>query len=128
MQKLKRAWFFCLHKTWLVLAVSIVILATVVTLLRFGLPYAHSYKTNIEQLIAENYGARVQIGQLSAGWQSTGPALLLQQVEVKNEQGDVLLQIAETRVRIDFWGSLRGLWAFRGTRFGPKSHVLKSRV
>lgn len=109
MQKLKRAWFFCLHKTWLLLAVSIVILATVVTLLRFGLPYAQSYKTNIEHLIAENYGAKVKIGQLSAGWQSTGPALLLQQVEVKNEQGEALLQIAETRVRIDFWGSLRSL-------------------
>ncbi len=109
MQKLKRAWFFCLHKTWLLLAVSIVILATVVTLLRFGLPYAQGYKSNIEQLIADNYGAKVQIGQLSAGWQSTGPALLLQQVEVKNEQGDVLLQIAETRVRIDFWGSLTSL-------------------
>lgn len=109
MQKLKRAWYFCLHKTWLLLAVSIVILATVVTLLRFGLPYAQSYKTNIEHLIAENYGAKVQIGQLSAGWQSTGPALLLQQVEVKNEQGEALLQIAETRVRIDFWGSLTSL-------------------
>ena len=109
MQKLKRAWFFCLHKTWLLLAVSIVILATVVTLLRFGLPYAQGYKSNIEHLIAENYGAKVQIGQLSAGWQSTGPALLLQQVEVKNERGEVLLQVAETRVRIDFWGSLRSL-------------------
>lgn len=109
MQKLKRAWLFCLHKTWLLLAVSIVILATVVTLLRFGLPYAQGYKTNIEHLIAESYGAKVQIGQLSAGWQSTGPALLLQQVEVKNDTGDVLLQIAETRVRIDFWGSLRSL-------------------
>jgi len=108
-QKLKRAWFFCLHKTWLLLAVSIVVLATVVTLLRFGLPYAHSYKTDIEQLIATNYGAKVQIGQLSAGWQSTGPALLLQQVEVKNEQGEVLLQVDETRVRVDFWGSLTGL-------------------
>lgn len=107
MQKLKRAWFYCLHKTWLLLAVSIVILATVVTLLRLGLPYAQSYKTDIEQLIANNYGAKVQIGQLSAGWQSTGPALLLQQVEVKNDAGDVLLQIAETRVRVDFWGSLR---------------------
>ena len=109
MQKLKRAWLFCLHKTWLLLAVSIVILATVVTLLRFGLPYAQGYKTNIEHLIAESYGAKVQIGQLSAGWQSTGPALLLQQVEVKNDAGAVLLQIAETRVRIDFWGSLRSL-------------------
>ncbi len=109
MQKLKRVWIFCLHKTWLLLAVCIVILATAVTVLRFGLPYAHSYKTNIEQLIADSYGAKVQIGQLSAGWQSTGPALLLQQVEVKSEQGDVLLQIAETRVRIDFWGSLRSL-------------------
>ncbi len=109
MQKLKRLCFSCLRHGWTLLALSIVLLATVVTLLRFGLPYAEGYKTDIELLIAERYGAQVQIGQLSAGWQSGGPALLLQQVQVTDSQQLPVLQIDETRVRLDFWGSLRRL-------------------
>jgi uncharacterized protein (TIGR02099 family) len=108
-QKLKRLCFSCLRHGWTLLALSIVLLATVVTLLRFGLPYAEGYKTDIELWIAERYGAQVQIGQLSAGWQSGGPALLLQQVQVTDSQQLPVLQIDETRVRLDFWGSLRRL-------------------
>jgi uncharacterized protein (TIGR02099 family) len=107
--KLKRAWYFCLHKLWLLAAVSIVLLATTVSLLRFGLPYAEGYKTNIEQLIKERYGADVRIGSLSADWQSTGPTLLLQQLVVKDNNQQPLIKIVETRVGLDFWGSLTSL-------------------
>ncbi len=109
MQKLKRVCFSCLQHGWTFVALSIVLLATVVTLLRLSLPYAQGYKADIEQFIAERYGAQVQIGQLSAGWQSGGPALLLQQVQVRDRQQQPLLQVEETRVRLDFWGSLRSL-------------------
>jgi uncharacterized protein (TIGR02099 family) len=108
-QKLKRVGFTCLRHGWTLIAWGIVLLATVVTLLKFGLPYAQGYKTDIERLIADRYGAPVHIGQLSAGWQSGGPALLLQQIQVADSQQQPLLQIAETRVRLDFWGSLRSL-------------------
>jgi len=107
--RLQRAGWFCLHKLWLLCAVSLVLLATLVTLLRLGLPYATGYKTDIEQFIAAQYGAPVRIGQLSAAWQSTGPALLLQEVAVQSPGGDTLLQVAELRVRLDFWASLTSL-------------------
>jgi uncharacterized protein (TIGR02099 family) len=107
--KLKRAWYFCLHKLWLLAAVTIVLLATTVSILRFGLPYAEGYKSNIEQLIKERYGADVRIGSLSADWQSTGPTLLLQQLVVKDNNQQPLIKIIETRVGIDFWGSLTSL-------------------
>lgn len=84
-------------------------LAVVVTLLRFGLPYATGYKSDIEQLIKQETGATVHIGTLSAGWQGTGPALLLQQVNVETEQQKSLLHVGEARIRLDFWGSLRDL-------------------
>ncbi len=109
MQKLQRFAFLCLHHGWPLLAMALVLLATVVTLLRLGLPYAEGYKTDIEQLIADRYGAKVQIGQLSAGWQSSGPALLLQRVAVQDGKGQPLLQVGETRIRLDFWGSLSSL-------------------
>lgn len=109
MTKLKRAWFYCLHKLWLLAAVTIVLLATFVSILRFGLPYAEGYKADIEQLIKQRYGANVRIGSLSAGWQSSGPTLLLQQLVVKNKQEQPLIRIIEARVGIDFWGSLTSL-------------------
>ena len=104
-------------------------LASLVTILKLGLPYATGYKTDIEQFIARQYGATVHIGQLSAGWQGSGPALLLQQVQVEVPPVEVppvevpqaasvdlaavenapLLQLQELRVRLDFWASLRSL-------------------
>lgn len=130
MQKLRRFAFLCLHHGWPLLAMVLVLLATVVTLLRLGLPYAEGYKTDIEQLIAERYGAKVQIGQLSAGWQSRGPALLLQRVAVQDEQGKSLLQVGETRIRLDFWGSLTSLslkaehFELSGLKYQLDSHQL----
>ena len=109
MTRFKRAGWFCLHKLWLLCAVGLVLLATLVTLLRVGLPYATGYKTDIEQFIASQYGAKVNIGQLSAGWQSSGPALLLQQVSIDGGNGDALLELQELRVRLDFWASLTSL-------------------
>lgn len=98
-----------MHKLWLLFAIGVMTLAVIVTLLRFGLPYATGYKSDIEQLIKQETGATVRIGTLSAGWQGTGPALLLQQVDVATEQQKSLLHVGEARIRLDFWGSLRHL-------------------
>ncbi|HSG51918.1 MAG TPA: YhdP family protein, partial [Rheinheimera sp.] len=106
MHKVTRVCFYCLHKLWLTLAGVLVLLAVLVSVLRYSLPYADNYKLQIEQLISERYGTKVEIGALSAGWQKYGPALLLN--DVKLFDSDELLQISidETRVRLDFWRSL----------------------
>lgn len=98
--------FYCLHKVWLALALLLVLLAVLITVLRYSLPYADNYKHELEQLISERYGATVRIGELSAGWQKFGPALLLRQVELSSPEQQLQLDIAETRVRLDFWRSL----------------------
>lgn len=100
---------YCIHKLWWLFVIGVVLLACVVSFLRLALPYATSYKTSIEQLINERTGANVHIGQLSAAWQSSGPTLLLQQVAVKANQQTAFLQVAEARVGINFWQSLRAL-------------------
>lgn len=115
----RRAGQFCLHKLWWLFATGVVFLAAVVSLLKLGLPYATGYKADIERMISAQLGAKVQIGQLSAGWQGTGPALLLQQVAVPgaavtgSQAGQPTetsqLTLAELRVRLDFWASLRSL-------------------
>jgi uncharacterized protein (TIGR02099 family) len=104
--KVKRACLYCLHKLWLTLAGVLVLLAVLISVLRYTLPYAEDYKHQIEQLLTERYGSKVQIAQLSAGWQKYGPALLLQQVSLYNTEQQLQLSVAETRVRLDFWRSL----------------------
>ncbi|MDX3775143.1 YhdP family protein [Chromatiaceae bacterium AAb-1] len=102
----KRVCFYCFHKLWLLLAVGLVLLATVVSVLRYSLPYADNYKHRLEQLITAQYGANIRIGELSAAWQKFGPSLLLRDVHLISGQEELHLQIAETRVRLDFWRSL----------------------
>lgn len=106
MKKAKLVCFYCLHKCWLLLAVVLVVLAVVISVLRYSLPYADNYKHNIEQLIEQRYGAKVEIRELSAGWQKFGPALLLKDVTLYNSANELQLSIAETRVRLDFWRSI----------------------
>jgi len=105
-QQVKRLCLYCLHKLWLTLAVVLVLLAVLISVLRYSLPYADDYKHHIEQLISERYGATVQITELSAGWQKYGPALLLKNVSLFDTEQQLQLSITETRVRLDFWRSL----------------------
>jgi uncharacterized protein (TIGR02099 family) len=105
-QQVKRACFYCLHKLWLTLAVVLVLLAVLISVLRYSLPYADDYKHQIEQLINERYGTTVQIAELSASWQKYGPALLLKNVSLYNDARQLQLSITETRIRLDFWRSL----------------------
>lgn len=105
MQWFKRTCLYCLHKAWVAVALSLVLLATVVSVLRLTLPHADSYKQQIELVLSERLGATVTIGQISAGWRSTGPALLLQQLDVRNNQ-QLVLTIAQTSVQLNFWQSL----------------------
>ena len=106
MQRAKRICFYCLHKLWLALAIVLVLLAVCISVLRYSLPYADNYKHHIEQLVSERYSANVNIGSLSAGWQKFGPALLVKNVSLYDNQQQLQLHIDETRVRLDFWRSL----------------------
>ena len=84
---------------------ALTVLATVVSALRIALPYADSYKHQIEQMLSQQLGADVVISQISAAWHQTGPALILQQVRI-NSGEQLQLEIAQTSVHIDFWQSL----------------------
>ena len=95
-----------MHKLWLTLAGVLVLLAVLVSVLRYSLPYADNYKHQIEQLVSERYGTKVEIGALSAGWQKYGPALLLNNVNLFDSDEQLQISIRETRIRLDFWRSL----------------------
>ena len=56
MHKATRLCFYCLHKVWLALAVLLVLLAVLISVLRYSLPYADNYKLQIEQFVSDRYG------------------------------------------------------------------------
>ncbi|SEB00638.1 YhdP family protein [Alkalimonas amylolytica] len=109
MQKVGRLCLFCLHKLWLLAAISLVLLAALVSILRYSLPYADHYKSQIEQLLSNQYGTEVRIGELSASWQARGPALLLHDLEFASESQQLGFSVARARVHLHFWHSLRSL-------------------
>ncbi|MBV2130470.1 YhdP family protein [Arsukibacterium indicum] len=133
MQKATRVCFYCLHKLWLLLAIGLVLLATLVSILRLALPYADSYKHHLEQLLAGQLGTQVQIAEVSAGWQKFGPAMVLHQMQLGGAGQGGQLSISQTRVHFDFWQSLRNLqlraehFELRGLRYTIDSNSLLNR-
>uniref|UniRef100_UPI002FD969CE YhdP family protein n=1 Tax=Arsukibacterium sp. TaxID=1977258 RepID=UPI002FD969CE len=109
MASAKQVCFYCLHKLWLLLAIVLVLLATLISLLRLSLPYADNYKTQLENMLSQQLGAELQIGVLSAAWHKTGPALLLNDLLLSSPAEGAALRIEQTLVDIDFWGSLISL-------------------
>lgn len=105
MQRTKQACFYCLHKIWVAVAICLVLLAAAVSVLRLALPYADSYKHQIEQVLSKQLGTTVSIKQITAAWHKTGPILILQEVSLTGTE-QLQLDIAETSVHINFWQSI----------------------
>lgn len=100
--------FFCIRKVWQVFAVTLVIVAVLVSLLKLSLPYANDYKTSIESLIYRQLNVELSIGSISASWQGTGPALVLENVSFEdNQNAPISLHIDNTSLQVNVVQSLR---------------------
>lgn len=98
---------FIVKKLWTLFAVVLVCVAVFLSVLRYSLPYLDEQKHQVETWLSEQYGVELAIGELSAGWQGNGPSLVLRDVELKqNQQSPIALNIQETQIEIDFWGSV----------------------
>ena len=86
---------------------SLVLVAVLVSLLKYSLPYANDYKAEIEALITEQVGTNIAIGSISAGWEHTGPALVLNQVSFgKNQPLALGLYVEQSRLHVNVWQSV----------------------
>lgn len=85
----------------------LVFVAVALSILRYTLPYLDDQKGQVETWLSDQYGVELAIGELSAGWSGNGPTLLLRQVELKqSDQSPIALDIEETQIELDFWGSV----------------------
>ncbi|WP_339144114.1 YhdP family protein [Pseudoalteromonas galatheae] len=104
----KAVCFFCLRKAWQIFAITLVTLAVLVSALKYALPYANDYRSNIEALIQKQLNVDISIGQISASWEGNGPALVLESLSFKdNKDSPISINIAKTSLQLNVFESVR---------------------
>lgn len=98
---------YLVKKLWTLAAILLVLVAVSISIVRFSLPYMDENKQRIETFLSDRYGIDLSIGELSANWAKSGPSLVLKDVKLKqDQQSPIGLEISETQIEIDFWGSI----------------------
>ena len=99
---------------WALVALSLVVVAVTLSVVRYSLPYMNDQKYHLEQWLSGQVGAELKIGEISAKWQGVGPAIILRNIQlvqnaplVQNTPSPISLTIAETAIEVDFWQSVR---------------------
>jgi uncharacterized protein (TIGR02099 family) len=111
---------YLIKKLWALVAISLVVVAVTLSVVRYSLPYMNDQKHHLEQWLSEQVGAEIKIGEISAKWQGVGPAIILRDIQliqntlltensslIQNTQSPISLTIAETAIEVDFWQSVR---------------------
>ncbi|WP_404341244.1 YhdP family protein [Pseudoalteromonas mariniglutinosa] len=102
--------FFCIRKLWQVFAITLVLLAVVVSVIKYSLPYANDYKSNIESFLYERFEVSLSIGAISASWQGKGPSLVLEDISFQNnETSPIALTIDKASLELNLWQSIKTL-------------------
>ncbi|MEL4420349.1 hypothetical protein AAEH90_02035 [Shewanella algae] len=92
---------------WRTLAVTLVLFALMVSLIRGLLPQLDEAKQQLADYVEREYGVEVKIGNLSARWQAFGPALTVEDLVLPpQERLPVTLMVDKVDVKLDFWQSL----------------------
>ncbi|MFT5161485.1 MAG: hypothetical protein ACI9FJ_000049 [Alteromonadaceae bacterium] len=100
--------FFCIKKMWQTIAALLVITAVIISILKYSLPHIGLYRDDIQQWVQQEYGADIYIGNITAGWDGIGPAILLQNISLlPNKTTPLDLVIKEVRLKLDFFSSIR---------------------
>ncbi len=98
---------YTVRKLWLLAAILLVTVATLMTVLRYSLPYMDQQKSYVEELLQERYNVDIDIGSITASWSGVGPAIVLENVALKNDLASPLqVSIEKTEIEIKFWPSL----------------------
>lgn len=106
--KAKTVCFFCIRKLWQVFAVTLVLLAVIVSILKYTLPYANDYKGDIENYLYDKFSVNLSIGSISASWQGQGPAVVLEEISFENNQtSPIALTIAKASLELNLWETIK---------------------
>tara|TARA_R110000751_G_C13795394_1_gene483392 strand:- start:16423 stop:20337 length:3915 start_codon:yes stop_codon:yes gene_type:complete len=108
---------YLIKKLWALAALSLVVVAVTLSVARYSLPYMNEQKNYLELWLSGQVGAQIKIGEITARWQGIGPAIVLRDIQlIQNEQSPLNLTIAETSIEIDFWQSVLA-WQIQSNKF-----------
>ncbi|CDL82453.1 AsmA2 domain-containing protein YhdP [Xenorhabdus szentirmaii] len=97
-------------------AIVIIIVALLVSGLRFFLPHLNEYRQPLIEKIADLTGIPVNIGYINGRWESFGPSLEIRDISAKAEKVDIRAQ--KISLSLDIWRSLlQWRWNFRDLSF-----------
>ena len=106
--KAKTVCFYCLRKLWQVFAITLVLLAVIVSVVKYSLPYANDYKDDIEAFLYERFDVNLAIGSISASWQGKGPALVIEDISFEdNQTSPIALTIDKASLEVNLWESVK---------------------
>lgn len=95
-----------LKRLYKLLAISLVLFACFISVLRLFLPYAHYYQENIESYINSTYNINTVIGSLAMDWGESGPTIAIEQLELLSSDG-IKITVNNLDVELNFWRSLQ---------------------
>nr|WP_136251362.1 YhdP family protein [Ningiella ruwaisensis] len=107
MSKASKYTTLILRKLWTLVAVLLVVVALLISLLRYSLPLLNDRKHVIEDYVNTEYGLELSIGEVKASWQSSGPSLQFSNVHLKQgDQSPLALEVGDVYLAIEFWASI----------------------
>jgi uncharacterized protein YhdP len=100
-------WHSCakgLRITLKLLLVLYFLFCALVLVLRYAvLPNIDRYKSNVEQIIGDSIGRKLQIADLHASWQGLNPQLVLGNVVLYDKSGAQTLVLPEVSATLSWW-------------------------
>jgi len=92
---------------WQMLAITLVLFALVVSLIRGLLPHIPEVRTELIHYLESEYQVHVQMGELSAEWQAFGPALTVNNLVLPPQKNLPITVISQhVHIKLDFWQSV----------------------
>lgn len=92
---------------WQILAITLVLFALAVSLIRGLLPHVPEVRTELVNYLYSEYKLQVEVETLSAEWQAFGPALSIKNLTLPPQESLPITVISQNvHIKIDFWQSL----------------------
>lgn len=102
-----RALSWVLKKLWLLLAIVLVLVAVVLSLLRYSLPYLPDLTQPLENELEARFEQPVSINDLSMAWTQKGPSVVLEDLSLSaKKSAPVRFEVGEVHVVLNFWQSI----------------------
>jgi uncharacterized protein (TIGR02099 family) len=98
---------YIVKKLWGLAAITLVMVAVSLSVLRYSLPYMDNQKHHLENWLEDKFEVELSIGEISAEWLGAGPAIVLRNVQLmQNSQSPISIDIGRTLIEVDFWASV----------------------